>query len=265
MGGALKRIGQIGLGIGSVAAAPFTAGGSLAFLPAILGGGSTALGLLNRGGGSGGNSNDARDMLAGITQEQAGLFSELVKQYMAERDLRDKLNQPAIDFYSAIAGGDRTKAMQANAPIFTAIAEQTQQARNRVMNEVPRGVGQQFALSQLPIQSADAAARAIYEPYIGSFDKLAGMGNQYGQSSLQTLGGGLRAGEGATQNILQLLEMEAKKRGSTLGFLGDLIGSIVPRVLGKALNSSGGGAGRTTTVGKTFGPNLGDLGATGGF
>ncbi len=156
-----------------------------------------------------------------LAQWQMGVGKEAVGWSEADRAKRDALLQPAIDFYTGAAKGG-PQLFASMAPAVTQFSQGEKAAKERIMSEVPRGAGQEFALSQLPIQTSTAVGQTMGQTYLGAFDKLAGLGSGYGSFSLAELGGGLRAGEGAGQTQNTVMQAQAAKKAATMGFLGDM-------------------------------------------
>ncbi len=152
---------------------------------------------------------------------QQAVGKEAVGWSEADRAKREALLQPPIDFWTGAAKGG-PQLFASMAPAVTQFSQGEKAAKERIMNEVPRGAGQEFALSQLPIQTSTAVGQTMGQAYLGAFDKLAGLGTEYGQFSLSELGGGLRAGEGAGQTYGTVMQAQAKKQETKVRFWGDM-------------------------------------------
>lgn len=192
----------------------------------------------------------ASERLAGLSEADRAWYQDLVKKGL-------DLFSPGIEFYSRIASGDRAARTAAAAPIVSEISKGAQTAKERIYGEVPRGAGQEFALATVPREQAGAVAKAMGETYLSSFDKLAGygqgvasVGEGVGQYSLAEMAGGLRASEAASTSLRgagmserDIAEAKAKKKQSTMGFLGDIVKMAGGLPWGKIFGVGGGGGG----------------------
>ena len=168
--------------------------------------------------------------LLGITGRERELAERLLGGFEQEFARAAELEQPQIDLLRAIISGDREQIARLLSLPLAEIARQYQVAREGIFRNVPPGAGREYALAQLEREYPAAVSQQVRQLWTQAFPELAGIGTQARQTSLALLGGGMRAQEAAASHLYDLLELAARRRGSTLGILGSLaqlIGSLV--------------------------------------
>ncbi len=80
--------------------------------------------------------------------------------------------QPAVDYWTKVASGDRAAMAEAMAPQSEQLAKWMAQGKETIMTSVPRGAARDFALSQLPTQAAAQAAKSLGEARQQAFQQL---------------------------------------------------------------------------------------------
>lgn len=80
--------------------------------------------------------------------------------------------QPAVDYWTKVASGDRAAMSEAMAPQSEQLAKWLQQSKETVMTSVPRGAARDYALAQLPMQAATQAAKSLGEARQQAFSVL---------------------------------------------------------------------------------------------
>lgn len=156
------------------------------------------------------------------------LFAESKKNTQRMYDLQ----QPAIDFNTALSSGDKSATMTAAAPAISEITRSNESAKANIMNTLPPGAARDVALAQQVRQAPSQVSQFINSNYLASKDKLANIGSGLGAFSLQQLGGGLRAGEDASNNRNSVLGQQQAGKAATLGFIGSLAGAAGGAVTG---------------------------------
>lgn len=182
-----------------------------------------------------------------LANQQVGVSQEELALAREDRARRDQLIQPAVDVYKSqidlqnpaidflkrLTSGDSSAVTTAAAPILSQITRQFQGAEESVYSNAPRGAARDFALSQIPVQQADSTAQALSAPITGAYstllnlgqsatDKLANVASGFGSFSLQEVGAGLRAQEGAAGTLNNVMQAQAARKAATMGFLGNL-------------------------------------------
>jgi hypothetical protein len=130
-----------------------------------------------------------------------------------------------IDYYSALASGDRSKMVSAAAPTLTELSKQYKAAKETI-NLGPSGVAQDYALMNLPAQQAGATAAALNQGYTSSFDKLTDLGSQIANWSVNKTGAAARFGEAGSSTAASAAEAQNKKKSATMGLTGNLAGTV---------------------------------------
>lgn len=169
-----------------------------------------------------------------LAAKQTQILDTQVQQNAQDRTRMLELEQPLIDFTSKITSGDPSAQVKAAAPLIANITGQSSQAKERIYDTVGPGAGRDFALSQMEQQKSGAIAETMNRTYLGALDKQANLGAGFGAFSLQELGAGLRAGEGASNTTNSVMQAKEQGKASTMGFLGQLAGA--------AGTAAGGGA-----------------------
>lgn len=232
MGKALKIIG----GIGSIAAAPFTAGTSLAWLPAALGGASMVGSLMDRGKGGPSPTSTEGGLLQ--TQQDAikqGMSTASEISPMAKGFLQTSSESfnPVIDYWSRILGGNRGAAMSMLAPQIQQIQESGQKAGNAATWLSPRSgttaagreaaiYGPQRATSALLQTARPEAARNLLD--VGSRAGSIGAG-AYGAAA-SFLGGASRGSSDALSYLMRRNQDEFERAKQIGGGIWDLLKQV---------------------------------------
>ena len=145
----------------------------------------------------------------------------------AEREYQRmlELTAPAIELNKAFTSGDREKAMAFAAPVIGQVTKGAEDVRKQIMEDLPPGPARDFALAQLSTEKYVGTTKAMTEPYIASFDKLANIGSGFGSFSLNELGAGLRGFEGASISADSVIKNKAAAKAATMGAIGSVAGA----------------------------------------
>jgi hypothetical protein len=175
----------------------------------------------------GGNStaNQAEQEQLQIAQQNQSLdqqYAATAQQYL---QYGQQLQQPLVNFDTALASGNPTQVMQAAAPGLANITQGGQQATEQIYNNVPAGAGRQEALSQVPISTYGQSASYLNNIVNAAPQQLAQLGA--GQLSLGTTQEGAAQGAGslATSSAGGAAQEANQGKAATLGFLGSLAGA----------------------------------------
>jgi len=87
---------------------------------------------------------------------------------------------------------------------------------------LPAGPIRDSAIARLERERAANLGNLYTSQIVSSLDKLANLGSGFGSFSLNEVGAGLRAYEGASQTNANLMQAQAAGKQATMGFLGDL-------------------------------------------
>ncbi len=198
--------------------------------------------------------------------EDRARMEELYKLGLADIQKQNVLTQPAIDFNTAMASGDQTKMLQAAGPMIKTIGEQAKAAKENAYL-APRGAGQDFAMSQIPVLQAGQTAEAMSRPYLSSFDTLANIGNVFGQRGLNIGSWSQRAGESgltglsqASQTQRDVMEAQAKRQQAKMGLWGGIAQTVGGLATGGALGAGLTGASKAGTA--NYSPYFSQMGVS---
>lgn len=209
-----------------------------------------------------------------LAQQQQQAFGQELGLSFQDRGLMESLIAPIIQFNQGLTSGDPSKVTEAAGPLLSQISSQFASAGENIRDTRPRGAGSDFALQMLPIQEANATAGALSNAALGGFQNLTNIASGQGQLALGELGGGLRAGEGASSSNQSVMQAQAAQKQATMSFLGDIVKSAGMAASGGVFGTLGGGGGgggggynpdsgffnsstSTTTLPNPFGFNFG--------
>jgi hypothetical protein len=134
---------------------------------------------------------------------------------------------PVLQYFKALAGGDRAALLEATAPDRARILDQYDTARKTVANTTPRGGGQAGAVSQLEGRQASDLVTSLSSARTSGANALAGLGSTL-------VGQGTQATEAAATTlddaVRQFQQLSASKT-ATNADLGGAIGAMIPFLL----------------------------------
>lgn len=196
-----------------------------------------------------------------LAKQQAQTGQEYLGLAKGEQARRLEYQQPSVDFYKKLTGADPTARMTAVAPALADQAKAARGAQGAIM-EGPRGVGRDYALSQLPVQQYQQGADYLNKAYMGAFPALAGLGTEAGSTGLQMTGAGLRGTEGAAGTNKGIMDTQQQQKASQLNMIGSIAGGIGGGLAGGGLTKLFSKA-PVSAAGKTFNlPGMGAVNAT---
>lgn len=173
----------------------------------------------------------AAQQQASIAQQQLALGQQYSGLASTELARRTALEQPAIQFNSALASGDRGALLSAAALPISNITHAAEAAKAAAYNNAPAGAARDFALTQIDRGKSDNVAQFINQAFLGSHDALSKFGAEALQSGLQQEGAGLRGTEGGEQSTAgsaqtynTIQQQAAQRKASTMNLIGQLAG-----------------------------------------
>lgn len=169
--------------------------------------------------------NKAVDTQTDITKRSLALSEAELAESRTRRAQMDQYLKPAIDYNTALIGGNKELATQAVAPLITGYNDASRAAKETIFESLPAGAGRDVALAETERARRTAVSTATTGATLGAFDKLANIGSGMGSFSLQELGAGLRGLEGASTSNQAAMKAENDRKASTMGFLGTLVGA----------------------------------------
>ena len=148
-----------------------------------------------------------------------------------------QLQQPLIDRETALASGDRTKALSAAMPTISTLTAGYNAAKQQIMSSLPPGPGRDKALADLETQKYTGVASAQAQQVLSAPEMLANIASGLGAFSLQELGASLSGFSGASNStaqganiVNQQIQQQEAAKANQLGFIGGLAstaGSLV--------------------------------------
>lgn len=156
-------------------------------------------------------------------QQQEGLQLQEQAQNLQKQGLAEE--KPAIDYYTALTGGDRGKALAAAGGQISNITKGADTSRAQISDSTAPGAARDIALAQVDQGANSQVASTLNAQQTGAFDKLANLGAGIGAFSLQDLGAGLNSTSGAASTSGAVAQEQNAQKASTLSFLGSLAGA----------------------------------------
>lgn len=142
----------------------------------------------------------------------------------SERLERQRLREPVVNQALALTR-DRPSLLAATAPVLGQITRGSNQARQQIMEQLPPGAARDVALAELERGKSDTIAGAKNQMYQGAFGTLGSLADSSGAFSLNQLGAALRGHGEAAQTGKSVMDVEAQKKASTMGLLGQAVGA----------------------------------------
>lgn len=185
------------------------------------------------GGADTQNVRDVADKQGVLSDYQAGVGKEYMGYAAEDRGRRDEAFKPLFQLASNLTTGSSPDIVRAMAPQFKNLAAGYGRARSGIMMNPARGAASDFALSQLDVQQADAAAGLAGEGWKQGISLSQNLGSQYGNFALQEAGAGLRSTEGAgttqaqrAQTVSQAERMAQQKKQDRMKLIGQIAGGV---------------------------------------
>lgn len=160
-----------------------------------------------------------------IEQQQVNTSNQANAISQQEYQQQQQLEAPAIGFYQGLINGAPGATNSAAAPLISNITQGQNAAIETIKNTVPQGAGQQYALSQVPIQENSQIASTLNNVTTGAYSSLANIGAGLGSNSIQELGATLSGLSGASSTGSSVLQAQNQAKASTLGVFGSLLGA----------------------------------------
>lgn len=173
----------------------------------------------------GGRKDDTRNLQMDTARTQNQVMKDMLDFSKARTAQMDTLMKPSIDFFSALAGGDKSAMNTTLAPQTASITKSFDSAKNNIMDSIAPGGAREFTLAGLERDKANASAMLPTNAFLQSIDALAKIGQGQGNFGLQQLGAGMRAGEGSVQAAGAVQQADAQRKASQMGLLGQVAGA----------------------------------------
>ncbi len=170
---------------------------------------------------------------SGETQEAERQLSER-QIALAERSERRGgklfgLTFPGLEiaekYYQSLASGDPNEIFRAIAPATEQIHGFSEQARERISTQMPRGGEQRLAEEQSFISEAGQVGQLATRAYTSSFPALVSIAGQGIGLGINEVANAIASFGGAGQTLGNLGSQQAAGKAATMGFLGSLAGA----------------------------------------
>ena len=185
------------------------------------------------------------DTAKGITQKQLDVASGAGARASEDYSTFKNLLQPIIDQQMKLATGDRSAALSAAMPVISKLSAGWQGAKDSIMSSMPAGAARDTAVAGLNRDMFTNIGGAQAQMVQQAPGTLAGVGNAFGNISLQEMGAQLAALSGGATTNYQAGQMDVQKQKAMLDFFGGLVNSATSLInpislFSKAAPSSGG-------------------------
>jgi hypothetical protein len=173
----------------------------------------------------GGKKDETRNLQMDTARTQNQVMKEMLDFSRARTSQMDTLMKPSIDFFTSLAGGDKTAMNTTLAPQTASITKSFTDAKNNIMDSVAPGAAREFTMGNLERDKANATAMLPTNAFLQSIDALAKIGQGQGNFGLQQLGAGMRAGEGSAATAGAVQQADAQRKAAQMGLLGQVAGA----------------------------------------
>jgi hypothetical protein len=133
--------------------------------------------------------------------------------------------EQAQSYYGKLSSGDPNALARANAPAIQSITGQTNQQKQNILKDMPRGGERNLALEEADLSQGAQISNLTTGSYLQSFPSLAGLAGQnisQGTAATGTAQQGMNAAANQYGNLLQF-NNEAKQ--TQLGAVSSLVGA----------------------------------------
>lgn len=128
-------------------------------------------------------------------------------------------------YYGKLASGDPNALARANAPAIQSITEKSNQAKQNIIQDNPRGGERNLALEEADIAKGAQISNLTTGSYVGAFPSLASLGGQnVGQGNAAT-STGLQGMNSAANQYGQLQQLSNEQKATQMGFITSLAGA----------------------------------------
>jgi len=159
-----------------------------------------------------------------ITQQNLNVSQKQEQQSEEQYQQYKTLTAPAIQKYTALAGGDRNAAVAAAAPEVGTIAGGYDAAKAQIMNSLPPGAARDKALADLQVSKYSATSGVLASEVQKAPDILANIGAGSGAFSLQEVGATLSGLSGASSSNQAVMQAQNAAKANTVGLVSGLAG-----------------------------------------
>jgi hypothetical protein len=128
-------------------------------------------------------------------------------------------------YYGKLASGDPNALARANAPAIQGITEQSNQAKENILQDNPRGGERNLALQEADISKGAQISNLTTGSYVGAFPSLASLGGQNVSQGNAATATGLQGMNAAANQYGQLQQLSNEQKATQLGIVTSLAGA----------------------------------------
>jgi hypothetical protein len=128
-------------------------------------------------------------------------------------------------YYGKLASGDPAALSRANAPAIQQITGQSNQAKQNIIADQPRGGERNLALEEADINKGAQISNLTTGSYLNAFPSLAGLGGQNVSQGTAATSTGLQGMNAAANQYGQLQQLNNEQKSTMLGFASSLAGA----------------------------------------
>lgn len=169
-----------------------------------------------------GGPSDSQQKQDQYAQSQAALAQQQQQQSQQIYSMTEPGLQTAESYFQALASGDPAAIQRAISPATEQIASQYNQAKQNIVQNVPRGGVQQLALAQAEQGKAAQMGTLAQQAYTSAAPALANLAGQGIGLSVNQIANAISAYNGAGQIEGNIANQDAQGKGATMGLLGSM-------------------------------------------
>jgi hypothetical protein len=169
---------------------------------------------------------------ASAQESQATLANEMAATGATETAEGSQLFNMALpgleqseSYYGKLASGDPNALAKANAPAVQAITQSTNKAKQNIMQDSPRGGGQQLALNEADLSKGAQVGQLETGSYTSSFGSLAGLGGQNVGQGTGAQSSGLQGMNAAANQYQNIQNTNAASKAQQVGTWSSVAGA----------------------------------------
>ena len=128
-------------------------------------------------------------------------------------------------YYGKLASGDPNALARANAPAIQQITNQSNQAKQNILKDMPTGGERNLALEEADISKGSQISNLTTGSYTGAFPSLASLGGQNVSQGNAATSTGIQGMNAAANQYSNIQQLNNQQKETQLGFITSLAGS----------------------------------------
>ena len=133
--------------------------------------------------------------------------------------------EKAESYYGKLSSGDPNALARANAPAIQQVTEQSNSAKNSILQNNPRGGERNLALEEADISKGAQISNLTTSSYLQSFPSLASLGGQNVSAANSATGTGVQSMNAAANQYGNIQQLNNEQKATQLGFISSLAGA----------------------------------------